>query len=109
MRDDRGLHFQGALQDTDEELIAGKALLECKTLTKNSNVQAITMTLEHSGLSIEIVGITAVAGLLSSEALKDPKKEDQDISADEAFEFFDVDGDGGIQKGDLEYVILDHY
>ena len=58
--------------------------------------------MRDAGLSIDIVGITAVAGLLSSEVLKDPKKSDQEISADEAFEFFDVDGNGDIQKGDIE-------
>ena len=59
----------------------------------------------EAGLSIDIIGITAVAGLLSSEVLKDPKKNDEEISADEAFEFFDVDGNGDIQKGDIEYVL----
>ena len=58
--------------------------------------------MKEAGLSIDIVGITAVAGLLSSEVLKDPKKNDDQISADEAFEFFDVDGNGDIQKGDIE-------
>ena len=47
------------------------------------------------------MGITSVAGVLSSEVLKDPKKE-QEIPADEAFELFDVDGNGQIQRGDLE-------
>ena len=60
--------------------------------------------MKEAGLSIDIVGITAVAGLLSSEVLKDPKKNNDQISADEAFEFFDVDGNGDIQKGDIEYV-----
>ena len=60
--------------------------------------------LEEAGLSIAIVGMTSVAGLVSSEVLRDPWNTDQEIPADQAFEFFDVDGDGGIQKGDLEYV-----
>ena len=66
------------------------------------NVQKVSSLLGDSGLSIGIVGITSVAGLVSSEVLKDPKKGEQNISADEAFEFFDVDGNGYIQKGDLE-------
>ena len=56
----------------------------------------------EAGLSIDIVGITAFAGLLSSEVLKDPKKNDEEISADEAFEFFDVDGNRDIQTGNIE-------
>ena len=48
------------------------------------------------------MGITSVAGLLSSEVLKDPKKGEQEIDADEAFELFDVDGNGQIERGDLE-------
>ena len=48
------------------------------------------------------MGITSVAGLVSSEVLRDPKKAEKDIPADEAFEFFDVDGNGDIQKGDIE-------
>ena len=55
-----------------------------------------------AGLSIEIVGLTAVAGLVSSEVLKNPRDEDLHITADEAFEFFDVDGNGDIQRGDIE-------
>ena len=55
-----------------------------------------------SGLSIGIVGITSVAGLVSSEVLRDPKKGEQEIPADEAFEFFDVDGNGDIQRGNIE-------
>ena len=58
----------------------------------------------ESGLTIEIVGLTSVAGLISSEVLKDPTKGEKEIPADEAFEFFDVDGNGYIQRGDLEYV-----
>ena len=57
--------------------------------------------LKEAGLSIEIVGVNAVAGLLSSEILKD-KKGGDDVEADEAFEFFDVDGNGVIQRGDIE-------
>ena len=57
--------------------------------------------LAQAGLNIEIVGVTAVAGLLSSEALKD-ERSDQDVVADEAFEFFDADGNGIIQRGDIE-------
>ena len=57
--------------------------------------------LAEAGLNIEIVGVTAVAGLLSSEALKDPRG-GQDVVADEAFEFFDADGNGVIQRGDIE-------
>ena len=57
--------------------------------------------LAEAGLNIEIVGVTAVAGLLSSEALKDPRS-GQDVVADEAFEFFDADGNGVIQRGDIE-------
>ena len=64
--------------------------------------QKISRLLGDSGLHIGIVGITSVAGLVSSEVLKNPKKGGQDVSADEAFEFFDVDGNGYIQKGDLE-------
>ena len=44
----------------------------------------------------------------NSEALQDPWNTKQEISADEAFEIFDVDGDGHIQKGDLEYVYQSH-
>ena len=69
---------------------------------KHIFVQSIRRILTDAGLSIDIVGITAVAGLLSSEVLKDPKKNDDKVSADEAFEFFDVDGNGDIQKGDIE-------
>ena len=58
--------------------------------------------LAQAGLNIEIVGVTAVAGLLSSEALKD-ERSDEDVLADEAFEFFDADGNGVIQRGDIEY------
>ena len=58
--------------------------------------------LRDAGLSIDIVGMTAVAGLVSSEALNDPKDPDDEITADDAFEFFDVDGDGSIQRGDIE-------
>ena len=57
--------------------------------------------LAAAGLNIEIVGVTAVAGLLSSEALRD-ERSDQDVLADEAFEFFDADGNGVIQRGDIE-------
>ena len=64
--------------------------------------QRISSLLEDSGLNIEIVGITSVAGLVSSEVLRDPKKGGKDIPADQAFELFDVDGNGKIQKGDLE-------
>ena len=51
---------------------------------------------------MDIVGVTAVAGLLSSEVLKDPTKGKDVVSADEAFEFFDVDEDGSIMRGDFE-------
>ena len=66
------------------------------------------MILGNSGLSIGIVGITSVAGLVSSEVLQDPKNTEQEIPADEAFEFFDVDGNGCIERGDLEYVSWSH-
>ena len=46
--------------------------------------------------------MAAVAGLVSSEVLKDPSHGNTNISADEAFEFFDVDGNGAIQRGDIE-------
>eukprot|EP00092_Neocalanus_flemingeri_P064070 GFUD01077644.1.p1 GENE.GFUD01077644.1~~GFUD01077644.1.p1 ORF type:complete len:493 (+),score=124.32 GFUD01077644.1:42-1520(+) len=62
----------------------------------------ISQMLGQAGLSIAIVGITSVAGLVSSEVLRDPKNTDQDIPADVGFEFFDVDGNGHIQRGDLE-------
>jgi len=58
--------------------------------------------LHDAGLTIGIVGITAVAGLVSSDVLTHPKNRNHEIAADEAFEFFDVDGDGHIQRGDLE-------
>ena len=57
--------------------------------------------LGEAGLNMEIVGATAVAGLLSSEALKDDRT-GEDVMADEAFEFFDADGNGVIQRGDIE-------
>ena len=64
--------------------------------------QTVSEILRDAGLSIDIVGMTAVAGLVSSEALNDPKDPDDEITADDAFEFFDVDGDGSIQRGDIE-------
>merc|ERR1712212_1215407 len=62
------------------------------------SLEEILGMLGEAGLTVEIVGLTAVAGLLSSEALRDPRS-DHDVAADEAFEFFDVDGNGVIQKG----------
>ena len=63
--------------------------------------QDINKMLGEAGLSVEIVGVTAIAGLLCSEALKD-EKAGNDVIADEAFEFFDVDGNGVIERGDIE-------
>jgi len=72
----------------------------CQVRLKKS-LEDITEMLGQAGLNIEIVGVTAVAGLLSSEALKD-ERSDEDVLADEAFEFFDADGNGVIQRGDIE-------
>jgi len=72
----------------------------CQVRLKKS-LEDITEMLAQAGLNIEIVGVTAVAGLLSSEALKD-ERSDEDVLADEAFEFFDADGNGVIQRGDIE-------
>merc|ERR1711970_593651 len=72
----------------------------CEVRLKKS-LEDITKMLGEAGLNIEIVGVTAVAGLLSSEALKDDRT-GEDVMADEAFEFFDADGNGVIQRGDIE-------
>jgi len=66
------------------------------------SLASIRQIVQDAGLSIEILGVAAVAGLVSSEVLKDPSHGKTTISADEAFEFFDVDGNGAIQKGDIE-------
>lgn len=80
------------------------AMMDAKGVCKDDMMKSlgyISNMLKEAGLSIEIVGVNAVAGLLSSEILKD-KKGGDDVEADEAFEFFDVDGNGVIQRGDIE-------
>lgn len=64
----------------------------------------VTDLLKASGLSLEIIGLEMVAGLVASEVMRDEKNLecDAEVPADEAFEFFDVDGDGKIQRGDIE-------
>jgi len=68
------------------------------------SLQEVSNLLKSSGLSMEIIGLEMVAGLVASEVMRDEKQlaVDADVSADEAFEFFDVDGDGKIQRGDIE-------
>jgi len=83
----------GAIKEDDK-----KQLLITKSLTE------ISALLKSSGLSVEIVGLEMVAGLVASEVMKDEKNlaVDSEISADEAFEFFDVDGNDVIERGDIE-------
>jgi len=90
----------------DEEIYQMGELKIPQKEMKNSMMK-IRRMLDDSNLSIEIVSIGTVAGLVTSEVLKnirDPKDEnkDKEVLADEAFEVFDVDGNNYIQKGDLE-------
>lgn len=68
------------------------------------SLSGVTDLLKASGLSLEIIGLEMVAGLVASEVMRDEKnlEADCEVPADEAFEFFDVDGDGKIQRGDIE-------
>jgi len=68
------------------------------------SLEEVTKLLKNSGLSVDIIGLESVAGLVASEVMKDEKKlaVNEDVTADEAFEFFDVDGNGKIQRGDIE-------
>jgi len=92
----------------EEETVVCLMTEQCTAMGLNKmkmkkSMKSIQHILDDAGLSIEIVGLTAVAGLLVSEVLDDPKTDvQQEVSADEAFEFFDVDGNGDIQKGDVE-------
>jgi len=91
----------------DEEAVHCPMTEQCEKMGLNKakmqeSLETVSEILRDAGLSIDIVGMTAVAGLVSSEALNDPKDPDDEITADDAFEFFDVDGDGSIQRGDIE-------
>merc|ERR1719187_1371091 len=77
---------------------------EKKKQVLENSLKEVSKLLKSSGLSMEIIGLEMVAGLVASEVMRDEKQlaVDADIAADEAFEFFDVDGDGKIQRGDVE-------
>jgi len=79
-------------EDDAKKALITKSLKEISTLLKASN------------LSVDIVGMEMVAGLVAAEVMRDEKSLplDTEVSADEAFEFFDVDGNGVIQRGDIE-------
>ena len=80
----------------------GGRVLACSVKSQSSQSGRVpVVNVVNVVSSVSSIGVTAVAGLLSSEALRD-ERSDQDVLADEAFEFFDADGNGVIQRGDIE-------
>jgi len=103
MRRNRGKSVRQKTVDTPVEMNDFKED-DTKKAAMLKSLNEVTALLTASGLSVEIIGLESVAGLVASEVMKDEKKlaSDETITADEAFEFFDVDGNGVIQRGDIE-------
>jgi len=88
-----------------------KPFKECKETqaVMKKGLEEVQKVLAKSGLSTEIIGCTTVAGLVASYIIKDRKikvgdvgNENDQVLADEAFELFDIDHNGNIQRGDIE-------
>jgi len=78
----------------------------CKETIEKS-VLKVNRTLKNAGLCPEIIGTKVIAGLLAADVAKKTKSDSKDpskcqVSADEAFEVFDISGNGKIERGDIE-------
>jgi len=93
--------MQASMDKMDVEAIKGCP--KRKQIVQHS-LQEVMKLLESAGLCEEIIGLEMVAGLVASEVMRDERQlaVDQHIEADEAFEFFDIDGNGKIERGDIE-------
>jgi len=78
--------------DDQKKALAIKSIGEIETLLRSSD------------LSVEIIGLEMVGGLVASEVLREANNlpVDSEVSADEAFEFFNQDGNDFIERGDME-------
>merc|ERR1719348_1883042 len=70
-----------------------------------NSLKGVTEILSATGLTADIIGLKMVAGLIACDVVKNKnknKKNSDEVSADEAFEVFDMDDSGKIQRVEIE-------